>query len=103
MRNYGNLRKKIPYTFWAMMLGTLAITGVGIPLLHIGHLPPIGFAGFLSKDAIIESAYAGGGPGLYACTQAPSRASAQTVRCWLRGGHGTVDRHSIRYFPHYSQ
>ncbi|GAA6187410.1 NADH-quinone oxidoreductase subunit L [Litorivita sp. NS0012-18] len=53
MRNYGNLRKKIPYTFWAMMIGTLAITGVGIPLTTIG------FAGFLSKDAIIESAYAG--------------------------------------------
>ncbi|MCL3882750.1 NADH-quinone oxidoreductase subunit L [Marivita sp. GX14005] len=53
MRNYGGLRKKIPYTFWAMMIGTLAITGVGIPLTHIG------FAGFLSKDAVIESAWAG--------------------------------------------
>ncbi len=31
MRNYGGLRKKIPLTFWAMMIGTLAITGVGIP------------------------------------------------------------------------
>ncbi len=55
MRNYGALRKKIPYTFWAMMIGTLAITGVGIPLTHIG------FAGFLSKDAVIESAFAGSG------------------------------------------
>ncbi|PCD77622.1 NADH-quinone oxidoreductase subunit L [Pseudothioclava arenosa] len=53
MRNYGNLRKKIPLTFAAMMIGTFAITGVGIPLTHFG------FAGFLSKDAIIESAYAG--------------------------------------------
>ncbi|KJZ20401.1 NADH-quinone oxidoreductase subunit L [Loktanella sp. S4079] len=53
MRNYGGLRKKMPYTFWAMMIGTLAITGVGIPLTHFG------FAGFLSKDAVIESAYAG--------------------------------------------
>jgi hypothetical protein len=34
MRNYGGLRKKIPLTFWAMMIGTLAITGVGIPLTH---------------------------------------------------------------------
>ncbi|UWQ23519.1 NADH-quinone oxidoreductase subunit L [Leisingera aquaemixtae] len=55
MRNYGALRKKIPYTFWAMMIGTLAITGVGIPLSGW-----VGFAGFVSKDAIIESAYAGG-------------------------------------------
>jgi NADH-quinone oxidoreductase subunit L len=53
MRNYGGLRKKMPMTFWAMMIGTLAITGVGIPLTTIG------FAGFLSKDAVIESAYAG--------------------------------------------
>jgi NADH-quinone oxidoreductase subunit L len=53
MRNYGGLRKKIPYTFWAMLIGTLAITGVGIPLTHYG------FAGFLSKDAVIESAYVG--------------------------------------------
>jgi NADH-quinone oxidoreductase subunit L len=56
MRHYGGLRTKIPYTFWAMLVGTLAITGVGIPLTHIG------FAGFLSKDAVIESAWAGGGP-----------------------------------------
>ncbi len=61
MRNYGGLRKKIPYTFWAMLIGTLAITGVGIPLTTIG------FAGFLSKDAIIESAWgAHTGAGSYA-------------------------------------
>ncbi len=54
MTEYGGLRKKIPYTFWAMMIGTLAITGVGIPLTTFG------FAGFLSKDAIIESAFVGG-------------------------------------------
>ncbi len=53
MRNYGGLRKKLPMTFAAMLIGTLAITGVGIPLTHIG------FAGFLSKDAVIESAWAG--------------------------------------------
>jgi NADH-quinone oxidoreductase subunit L len=53
MRNYGGLRKHIPLTFWAMMIGTLAITGVGIPLTYFG------FAGFLSKDAVIESAFVG--------------------------------------------
>ena len=51
MRCYGGLRKHIPLTFWAMMAGTLAITGVGI--LGVG-----GFAGFYSKDAIIEAAFA---------------------------------------------
>ncbi|WP_174273479.1 NADH-quinone oxidoreductase subunit L [Sphingomonas bacterium] len=53
MRFYGGLRKSIPITFWAMMAGTLAITGVGIENLF-------GFAGFYSKDAIIEAAYARG-------------------------------------------
>ena len=68
MRNYGGLRKKMPYTFWGMMIGTLAITGVGIPpmLIAFGDIP-IGFAGFLSKDAVIESAYVGtmGGYGFW--------------------------------------
>jgi NADH-quinone oxidoreductase subunit L len=53
MRYYGALRKHIPLTFWAMMAGTLAITGVGIAGLF-------GFAGFYSKDAIIEAAFASG-------------------------------------------
>ena len=54
MRHYGELRKHIPLTFWAMMAGTLAITGVGI--YHLGA----GFAGFWSKDAILEVAYGRG-------------------------------------------
>ena len=41
-----------------MLLGTLAITGVGI--IQIYGLPQLGFAGFFSKDAIIESAFASG-------------------------------------------
>jgi NADH-quinone oxidoreductase subunit L len=55
MRYMGGLRKKIPVTYWLMVIGTLALTGVGIP----GTL--FGFAGFFSKDAIIESAFAFGG------------------------------------------
>ena len=58
MRYYGGLRKEIPFTFWAMTVGTLAITGVGI--IQVAGLPSLGFAGFFSKDAIIESAYASG-------------------------------------------
>ena len=57
MRCYGGLWKKIPWTFAAMMAGTLAITGVGIA--EVG-----GFAGFYSKDAIIEAAWAHGGLGI---------------------------------------
>src|SRR3546814_10234077 len=42
-----------------MMLGTLAITGVGIAGFA-------GFAGFYSKDGILEAAYASGGGGVVA-------------------------------------
>jgi NADH-quinone oxidoreductase subunit L len=60
MRYYGGLRKHIPLTFWAMMMGTLAITGVGI-------VDVFGFAGFYSKDSILEAAYArGNSVGLFA-------------------------------------
>ncbi|MFB9912714.1 NADH-quinone oxidoreductase subunit L [Rhizobium paknamense] len=55
MRHMGGLRKHIPVTFWAMTIGTLALTGVGIPGTVIGT------AGFFSKDAIIESSYAAHG------------------------------------------
>src|SRR3546814_1713495 len=53
MRFYGGLRKSIPLTFGAMMAGTLAITGVVV-------IGVFGFAGFYSKDAIIEAAFASG-------------------------------------------
>jgi NADH-quinone oxidoreductase subunit L len=53
MRYYGALRREIPWTFWAMIMGTLAITGVGI-------MGVFGFAGFYSKDMILESAFASG-------------------------------------------
>ena len=53
MRYYGGLRKHIPLTFYAMLAGTLAITGVGV-------LGVFGFAGFYSKDAILEAAWARG-------------------------------------------
>jgi NADH-quinone oxidoreductase subunit L len=54
MRYYGALRKEIPITFWVMVIGTLAITGVGVDLGGGG----LGFAGFWSKDAILEDAWA---------------------------------------------
>jgi len=54
MRKYGALWKLLPVTFGAMTIGTIAITGLGFPPLHLG------FAGFYSKDTIIEAAYAAG-------------------------------------------
>ncbi len=52
MRNMGGLKKYIPTTYWMMVIGTVALTGLGIPGTMIGT------AGFFSKDIIIESAYA---------------------------------------------
>jgi NADH-quinone oxidoreductase subunit L len=64
MRAMGGLWKKTPITYAVMLAGTLAITGVGIPYLDLG------FAGFYSKDAIIDAAYAasahGSGVGSFA-------------------------------------
>jgi NADH-quinone oxidoreductase subunit L len=51
MRHYGGLRSALPVTFATFGLGYLAIIGV----------PP--FAGFFSKDAIIEAALGAGGAG----------------------------------------
>ncbi|OQM77429.1 NADH-quinone oxidoreductase subunit L [Manganibacter manganicus] len=56
MRNMGGLRKLIPTTYWMMVIGSLALTGVGIPLTVIGT------AGFFSKDAIIEASFVSHNP-----------------------------------------
>src|SRR3954451_17387489 len=45
MRNMGDLRARIPTTYWTMFVATLAITGI----------PP--FAGFFSKDEILWQAW----------------------------------------------
>jgi NADH-quinone oxidoreductase subunit L len=89
MRNYGGLRKKIPYTFAAMMVGTLAITGVGIPLTHIG------FAGFLSKDAVIESAFVGSSYAFWLLVLAAFMTSFYSWRLMFMTFYGTArgDQH----------
>jgi NADH-quinone oxidoreductase subunit L len=45
MRFYGGLRRHVPITFWTMLIGTIAITGVWYT------------AGYFSKDAILFSAW----------------------------------------------
>nr|WP_233341553.1 NADH-quinone oxidoreductase subunit L [Robiginitomaculum antarcticum] len=59
MRKMGGTYKLIPLTYIFMIIGTLALTGVGIPGTKIG------FAGFFSKDVIIEGAYAAANGGIY--------------------------------------
>ncbi|HSK51770.1 MAG TPA: NADH-quinone oxidoreductase subunit L, partial [Clostridia bacterium] len=45
MRNMGGLRRKIPVTYWTMLVGSVAIAGI----------PPL--AGFFSKDEILGEAF----------------------------------------------
>src|SRR6202021_2320078 len=47
MPHMGGLRNKIPITFWCMFIATFAIAGIP------------GFAGFFSKDEILEAARSG--------------------------------------------
>lgn len=51
MRYMGGIWKKIPYTHAMMVIGSLALVGV------------FPFAGFYSKDMVLEAAYAAGGAG----------------------------------------
>jgi NADH-quinone oxidoreductase subunit L len=71
IRNMGGLRKKIPFTYWMMVIGTLALTG--FPLT----------AGYFSKDAIIEAAYAGRNPmALYAFVMTVIAAGLTSFYSW---------------------
>ncbi len=67
----GGLRKKIPWTYWTMLIATLAIAGVP------------GFAGFFSKDEIL------------------SRRVHESVRKQIIVGRGNFHRaaHLILYVP----
>ncbi|PHS07513.1 MAG: NADH-quinone oxidoreductase subunit L [Blastopirellula sp.] len=54
MTEMGGLRKKMPFTAYTMLVGCIAIAGVGIPSA-LGL--PFGLSGYYSKDSILEQAY----------------------------------------------
>jgi NADH-quinone oxidoreductase subunit L len=57
MRRYGALMPYMKWTYAVMTIGTIAITGLGIPGVELG------FAGFYSKDSIIHAAFNAGAAG----------------------------------------
>jgi NADH-quinone oxidoreductase subunit L len=86
IRNMGGLRRKIPFTYWTMVIGTLALTGFPFT------------AGYFSKDAIIEAAYAGKNPfAIYAFLMTVAAAGLTAFYSWrliYKTFHGTPhDRH----------
>jgi len=90
IRMMGGLKDKIPFTYWTMVIGTLALTG--FPLT----------AGYFSKDAIIEAAYVGKNPmALYAFTLTVIAAGLTAFYSWrliFKTFHGTPHDHH-----HYEQ
>jgi NADH-quinone oxidoreductase subunit L len=93
MRRMGGLKKYLPITYWTMMIG--AISSAGIP----------GFAGFFSKDAIIEAVHHSATPGAmfaYACVLLTVFiTAAYTFRLVFMAFHGP-ERFDKHHPPHES-
>jgi NADH-quinone oxidoreductase subunit L len=93
MRRMGGLRRYMPFTYWTMLIG--AIASAGIP----------GFAGFFSKDAIIEAIHHSPTPGAgfaYFCVVAcVFVTAAYTFRLVFMAFHGKP-RFDAHHPPHES-
>jgi NADH-quinone oxidoreductase subunit L len=93
MRRMGGLRKYMPLTYWTMLIG--AISSAGIP----------GFAGFFSKDAIIEAVHHSPTPGAmvaYGCLLVTVFVTATyTFRLVFMAFHG-AERFDKHHPPHES-
>ena len=86
IRAMGGLRHKIPFTYWTMVIGTLALTGFPFT------------AGYYSKDAIIEAAFSGQNPfALYGFLMTVAAAGLTAFYSWrliYKTFHGTPhDQH----------
>jgi NADH-quinone oxidoreductase subunit L len=86
IRMMGGLKDRIPFTYWTMVIGTLALTGFPFT------------AGYYSKDAIIEAAFSGKNPFAgYAFLLTVAAAGLTAVYSWrliFKTFHGAPhDRH----------
>jgi NADH-quinone oxidoreductase subunit L len=93
MRRMGGLKKYMPLTYWTMLIG--AISSAGIP----------GFAGFFSKDAMIEavhhSATPGAAFGYWSLVLCVFVTAAYTFRMVFMAFHG-AERFDKHHPPHES-
>jgi NADH-quinone oxidoreductase subunit L len=93
MRRMGGLKKHMPWTYWTLLIGS--ISGAGIP----------GFAGFYSKDAIIEAVQHSTTPGhlfAYVCVLACVFVTATySFRLVFMAFHGE-ERFDKKHPPHES-
>jgi NADH-quinone oxidoreductase subunit L len=101
MRKMGGLAKAIPFTWAMMLIGNLALTGVGIPYLGVG------LAGFYSKDAIINSTFlAHSGIGTYAFTLLIVSAGMTSFYSWrqflmtFHGRYRGLDHQHLEHADH---
>ena len=87
IRNMGGVRKKLPFTYFFMLIGTLALTG--FPFL----------SGFYSKDAIIEFAYLSNSPlGNYTVIVGILTAFLTSIYSWrlfFKTFHGSYNNKSM--------
>ena len=101
MRKMGGIWKLLPITYFVMVIGTIAITGLGIPGLELG------FAGFYSKDSILGAAFVAGahnGLGYFGYVVGTFVAGLTSYYSWRlifmtfnghpRWGHDAHDAHS---------
>ncbi len=91
MRRMGGIWKKIPYTYAVMWIGSLSLAGIPF------------FAGFYSKDTILEAAFAAhSGVGLFAYGMGTLTAFMTAFYSWrllLMTFHGTprADHHTMEH------
>ncbi|QEX17135.1 NADH:ubiquinone oxidoreductase subunit L [Hypericibacter terrae] len=96
MRKMGGIWKLIPITYALMWIGSLALAGIGIPGVF-------GFAGFYSKDIMVESAWAAhSGVGQYAFWLGIAAALMTAFYSWrllLMTFHGKphADHHTMEH------
>jgi NADH-quinone oxidoreductase subunit L len=96
MRKMGGIWRKIPITYAYMWIGSLALAGIGIPGVF-------GFAGFYSKDMVLEAAWAAhSGVGQYAFWLGIAAAVMTAFYSWrllFMTFHGTprADHHTMEH------